>query len=254
MINKAFLAVVVAMLFTGHAMAEEKTAVIAADPWCPHTCGATEARPGYMVEVARQALTSRGWTVTYKNAPWARVMRDVKAGNADGAVGALRGEAGGMVLHAEPLGRQSNVFVVRAADPWSLQGLDSLRGRKVASVKDYSYSEAIDSWLAGGHTEVQALGGENALDRNLKKLLSGRVDVVVEDEAVLLHTLRSGKLGDKLRIAGRLPGGDLYIAFTPVGGRGGRLAESLDQGIRELRASGELGRILGGYGLKDWKE
>jgi polar amino acid transport system substrate-binding protein len=254
MTMKTFLAGVVAMLIAGSAAAQEKSVAIAADPWCPHTCSAKDVRPGYMIEVARQAFTDRGWRVTYKTAAWSRVMHDVKAGKIDGAVGALRGESAGMTLHAEPLGRQSNVFVVRADDPWTLQGLVSVKGRVVGSIKDYSYSEEIDDWLAGGHTQVQALGGENALGRNLQKLLSGRVDVVVEDEAVLLHTIKAGGLADKVRVAGRMPGGDLFIAFTSAEHRGARMAEVLDQGIRDMRSSGQLRRILDGYGLKDWKE
>lgn len=252
---KSWLMGIFALSLAGSALAQEKTAVLAADPWCPHTCGAQDAKPGYMIEVAREALAKGGWQVVYKTAAWARVMHDVKAGKLDGAAGSLRdeGEAAGLVVPDEPLGRQANAFVVRAGDPWTMQGLDSLQGRKVGSIKDYSYSKEIDGWLEGHAAQVQALGGENALDRNLQKLVSGRIDVVVEDEAVLLHALRAGKLGDKVRIAGQMPGGDLFLALTPVGGRGAALAKALDQGIRDLRASGRLGQIVEGYGLKDWK-
>jgi polar amino acid transport system substrate-binding protein len=44
----------------------------------------------------------------------------------------------------------------------------------------------------------------------------------------------------------------LYLAFAP-GKQGAERAARLDAGIRSLRQSGELGRILARYGLGDWK-
>ncbi|MEW5727421.1 MAG: transporter substrate-binding domain-containing protein [Pseudomonadota bacterium] len=226
--------------------------VLLADPWCPHTC-APGGRPGYMIEIATKAFAARGIEVEYRTVAWARAMAEVRQGRADGAVGALRDEAADLVVHDEALGWQANVFAVRADDGWAYAGLDSLAGRKVGSILDYSYSPEVDAWLAAHPGQVQAAGGENALDRNISKLLSGRVDVVVEDSAVLTWALRARPDRDKIRLAGKTAGGALFIAFSPADGRGARLASILDQGIRELRASGALRSILDGYGFSDWK-
>lgn len=225
------------------------TVRLEADPWCPHTCAAGP-HPGYMVDIAREALALAGHRVEYRTVPWTRAKQDVRDGKADGAVGFLLAEAEGYGVHKVPLGRQGNAVVVRADDPFVFSGLESLRGRIIGSIQEYSYSTAIDGWLATHRAQVHALGGEDALERNLKKLLAGRVDVVVEDEAVL-----RGKLGggvDRVRIAGHMAGGDLFIAFTPASARGEAFANALDAGIVQLRASGRLAQILAAYGLTDW--
>lgn len=233
-------------------LAAEKI-VLQADPWCPHTCEAQASQPGYMVEIAKAAFAARGHQVEYRTVPWARAIADVRAGKVAGAIGALRTEAQDLVVHHEPLGRQANAMAVRAGDAWVFKGLGSLDGKVVGAILDYSYSPEIDAWLSEHKAGVRFTGGENALARNLRMLASGRLDVVVEDEAVLLHQLRSSPERDRVRIAGRMGGGDLFIAFAHAGGRGVRLAHDLDQGIRDLRASGELQRILASYGLRDWK-
>lgn len=233
--------------------AQPGTIVLAADPWCPHTCDDDAAQPGYMIEIARRAFALKGVQVTYRNAAWARVMTDVREGRLDGAVGALATEAADLALHQEPLGHQANAMAVRATDPWTFTDLNSLNGRRIGTIQDYSYSPDIDAWLTAHQSRVQALGGQNALERNLKKLTAGRIDTLIDDEAVLHYRLKSWPDAAKLRLAGRIDGGDLFIAFSKIGNRGAELAALLDQGVRELRASGEFEKILATYGLKDWR-
>ncbi|MGE5548400.1 MAG: substrate-binding periplasmic protein [Solirubrobacterales bacterium] len=242
-----------AMLLLAVPAGAQETVVLGADPWCPHTCDAGPDRPGYMIELAQSAFALHGVRVVYTTAPWARVMAEVRDGKLDGAVGVLRAEAADLTLHEEALGMQTNAFAVRKGDPWTFGGLDTLKGRIVATIKDYSYSSDLDAWLASDATEVQAAAGENALEKNLRKLVAGRVDVVVEDAAVLKHRLRKFADRDKIAMAGGLEGGELFIAFANAEGRNQRLTAMLDSGIRSLRASGELNRILAKYGLKDWK-
>jgi polar amino acid transport system substrate-binding protein len=234
------------------ARAEPAVIVLAADPWCPHTCEADAPRPGYMIEIARRAFALSGLTVEYRITAWARAISDTREGRIDGVVGALASEVADLDLPQEALGHQSNLLVVRADDRWTLAGLDSLNGRTIGTVQNYGYSPQLDVWLAGHPDRVRALGGENALERNLRKLVSGRIDTVVEDEAVLALRLRNWAEAARVRVAGRVDGGDLYIAFSRRQGRGIDLARMLDQGVRTLRASGELNAILAAYGVRDW--
>lgn len=247
-------AVLVTLLALACGSAQAETIItLAADPWCPHTCAALGGKPGTMVEIATRAFAARGITVRYKTMAWARAMVEVRAGKIDGAVGALAGEAGDLVLHAEPLGRQTNAFIARANDAWRFAGLASLEGKRIGTIQDYSYAPDIDAWLAKHAGIVHPLGGENALVRNLRKLTGGRLDVVVEDESVLAHHLKQLRPAPEIQVAGRIAGGNLFIALRQ-GGDSARYADILDQGIRDLRASGELQRIMAAYGGKDWKD
>lgn len=247
----AFVVLALAVASVGQALAAERVLLLA-DPWCPHTC-MPGAQPGYMIEIAAKAFAARGYEVEYRSVSWARAMAEVRQGRADGAVGVLRDEAPDLLVHDEPLGWQANAFAARADDRWTFSGLGSLAGRRVGSILGYSYSPEVDGWLAAHPEQVQATGGKNALDRNISKLIANRVDVVVEDGAVLNWALRTRGDRAKVRIAGRTDGGALFIAFGQADGRGERLASALDHGIRDLRASGDLRAILNTYGFSDWQ-
>jgi polar amino acid transport system substrate-binding protein len=230
--------------------AAELPVVLVADPWCPHTCDPAEGSEGYMIEIAREAFGLSGIEVIYKTEGWARAMSDVRLGRADGAVGALFDEAPDLLTHAEPLGMQVNVLVTLGEDPWRFTGWESLGGRRIGAVSSYSYSAEIDAWLKAHPAEVQMVGGSDAAARNLKKLMSGRIDVMLDDEAVVGDAVARLNSPQPVRIAGRLPGGSLHIALNPK--RGERLAQVLNRNIRALRASGRLATILERYDLSDW--
>jgi polar amino acid transport system substrate-binding protein len=131
-----------------------------------------------------------------------------------------------------------------------LTGLESLAGRQIGSVRSYSYSAEIDAWLAANPGQVQAISGSGGARRNLRKLLAGRIDVMLDDAAVAGDTVRRSGQGLPVRVTGRLPGGSLHIALGNR--RGNHLAAILDRNIHALRASGRLAAILAEYGLTDW--
>jgi polar amino acid transport system substrate-binding protein len=232
-------------------MAESRTVELASDPWCPHSCPGDPVHPGYMVEVARRAFALSGLTVTYRGMSWTRAMSDTLEGRLDGIVGTLASRAAALDLPQEGFGRNYYAFAVRDDDPWTLAGLDSLEERTIGAVQGYSYSPALDPWMATHRDQIQALGGESALDRNLRKLVAGRIDTVIEDEIVLLYRLKTWPDANRIRVAGRIESGALYIAFSRRNGRGKDLARLFDSGVRTLRATGELDRILAWYGLRD---
>jgi polar amino acid transport system substrate-binding protein len=99
--------------------------------------------------------------------------------------------------------------------------------------------------------------GDNALEQNIEKLLSGQIDVVVEAGSVFINFFAAkGMISslDQIRDAGEAgEKDDLYIAFSPKNGKSKDYAEILSKGIDGLRQSGKLASILEKYGLKDWK-
>ena len=237
-------------MFTPARAAE--TVILSADLWCPHTCDPASGHDGYMVDIAREALALAGLKSVYQVRPWATALSEIRSGLSDGLVGTLPNEVPDLPRNQLALGHQANAFVVRADDPFVLTGLDSLDQRRIGAVKDYSYSPAIDTWLALHRDQVMRQSGTKAAIDNLEKLMSGRVDVVVDDEAVLRHGIILGGYGGKVRIAGRMPGGSLHVTFSLLRRPNSDLPQLLDDGIAKLRASGRLADILAGYGLADW--
>lgn len=245
-----WLTLTLAVLIPAPAWAGDSV-ILTADHWCPHTCDPKSGQAGYMIDIAREAFALAGLNTVYHLRPWATGLNEVRAGLADGIVGTLPGEPPDLPYNQLTLGRQDNAVAVRADDTFILAGLDSLAGKRIATVKNYSYSTTIDSWLINHAPQVSAQSGDRAVENNLEHLLDQRVDVIVEDEAVLRQAIIHTGKHAKVRIAGRLIGGSLRIAFSPVHQRGKALADILDQGIVHLRQSGRLAEILAGYGLAD---
>lgn len=235
------------------APAAAQTILLESDIWCPHSCAPDSDKPGYMIEIAQAIFAAHGQKVEYRVAPWPRAVANAVKGETDGAVGATREDSGGLLLPAQPQGVTGNAVLVRHDAPWPWTGLTALAGKRVGITKDYSYGAEIDSWLAAHPAQVESVGGETPTENNLRKLTAGRVDVVIEDIAVARYTLAQMKMDGAVRILHQDKAAPIFIAFTPANAKGGRYANTLAEGMGELRQSGRLNTILARYGLADWQ-
>lgn len=250
---KRLLGLAMILVATGPTVALADTIVLQADVWCPYNCEPGAERPGYMVEIAQEVFGAAGHTVDYQVAPWTRALANVRSGMAQGAIGASETDAEGFVFPAQPLGVSANGFAVRKAQGWTYQGLESLSGHQVGVIQDYSYGEELDTWIAANAGQVQALSGDDALDMNLRKLIAGRVDAVLDDVNVLSYAVRTGGLGDEVVVQKTAKAQPVSIAFTPGAATSDTYAALLADGIVTLRESGRLAEILSAYGLSDWQ-
>lgn len=96
--------------------------------------------------------------------------------------------------------------------------------------------------------------GDDPLKDNLRLLVGGSLDVVVDATAVLAFTVNKMGIKDKVAVAGS--GGaplKMFIAFSPADPKAKDYADILSAGTAALRNSGELKKLLAKYGLQDWK-
>ena len=90
--------------------------------------------------------------------------------------------------------------------------------------------------------------------RLIAQVVSRRIEVFVEDANVAKSGLTQAGISDRIVMKGAVGElNDVYIACTPKGARGQELVDMFDKGIDQLRASGELEKILAKYNLKDWQ-
>jgi len=238
------------------AAAEEKHApgrlLLMADEWCPYNCEPGSEKPGYMVEMAREILAPHGFVVEYRTTAWARAVADTETGRIDGAIGAAPGE-GTMTFPSVPWGMSENKLLVRRGTPLEYRGPASLPGR-IGVIRDYSYGDEMDAWLASAEAagRVDVSSGAEALASNIRKLDLGRLDVVIDDGAVLLHRISELGWRDRFDIVPTGKPVPLFIALAPGRPETPRLARLLDEGVAEMRRTGRLDEILARYGLRDW--
>jgi len=233
-----------------------ETITIVADDWCPYNCEPGSDSPGYIVEVAREIFTSAGYRLEYKYVPWARALKEVKKGTYDGAIAATPKELPNAVFPDEKLGYYANDLIIRNGDKWQFNTIDSLSQVKLGAIKNYNYGKSLDTYIETNKNtfSVQVLTGNNAVERNLNKLLQNRIDVYLEDRNVAFYTAKKMDILDKIAIGGTEGKPiSMYIGFSAANPESKKYAHLLSEGIKKMRKSGQLAKILKKYGVSDWK-
>lgn len=233
------------------ASARAETITLVADEWCPYNCTPGDEKPGFLIEIAKRVFEPAGFRVDYKVVPWARAIRDTRAGRYSAIVGAIRSEAPDF-RYPEDTGFAAGTHAyVKAGSAWRYADEASLAEVTLGVILDYSYGTATDAYI-GRHRDdpkrVQLATGEDALEKNVAKLLQGRVSVLLEDPAVMRYFLARTGRTDEVESAGALDRTEVFIAFGPGERHAVEHARMLSEGMRRLRASGELAAILGRYG------
>ncbi|MDM4765034.1 transporter substrate-binding domain-containing protein [Pelomonas sp. SE-A7] len=231
------------------ALAGPQTLSLASDDWCPFICArGRELGGGLLVEAVQRALPEV--VLKPRLMPLNRAMVDTLAGRIDGIYAPALDHR---LRLSQPVLRSRACFYQLAGKTWRYAGLESLKDRRLAAIADYGYDGAdFDRWLGrADRAQLDLSYGENAGRNMLAKLQRGRVDLIVEHQAVLRHLSRElGLPAEQLREAGcleqTLP---LVIGFARDRPDSKRWVERLDRGMAELRASGELARLAQRYGL-----
>ena len=243
-----------AVLISFPVFSANKTVVIAADAWCPYNCDEKSQEPGFMIDLATEILGASGYTVIYHNQGWTEAMSDVTTGKIDAVVGAGAIEAKDLTLAGVPLGENQTCFYTRLDDLFKYQPGMSLSSRRVGVISGYLYEDSLDQYLLKNRADynlVQIATGDKPLLQNIRKLKARRIDTLVENMVVMDFSIAKYQI-EGLRLAGCERPRPLFIAFSPQREDKGRLAETMNVGIRTLRKNGRLATILARYGLTDW--
>lgn len=228
-----------------------ETIRLRADSWFPVNGDPAAARPGYGIEVLSRVWSR--YTLDYQLMPWARSLDAVRAGDADCVIGAFPSDAPDLLYPRQPLGKDGVGVYVLQADSWVYDGVESLQRRNVAVISEYSYGDELDKWLGDPRNaiRVQMAHGAEALEGNIRKLLAGRVDVLLESPMIMNNALRRLNLDRLVRLAGEGQAAQpFYIACTPGNPGVAEWLEAFDRGVLALKASGEWQELLSSYGIE----
>jgi len=237
--------------------AAAETITLVADEWPPFNAKPDSDAEGYMVDIARAVFEAKGISVEYRNVPWKRALVGTRSGNFTGAIGASKNDAQGFIFPEEELARNVLSFYVRKGDSWRFNGLESIKEIRIGTIGGYDYRRWLNDYIQANienSDKVQVIMGDAPLERNIQKLLAGRVDVVVDTEASIRWVAKRLGVLDEIEAAGygKEPS-YCYIAFSPGLPKSPMYAKLLSNGIVELRANGKLQKILDKYGVFDWK-
>lgn len=230
---------------------------IRADMFFPISGNPFDERPGYMIDLAQEILSAKGYTVDYQLMPWSRSLIMAEKGLIDCVVGAYKNKDRKLIYPEQPWGRDQNRFYVIKGAQWRFNKLEDIKAIRLGLIHDYLYSPGLDSFIRKpeNRSSFEYTYGNNALEQNIAKLLAGRIDATVETNLVMPEKLAELNLENDIIEAGALtPYNNLYIACSPKKQVTRKLIRWFDEGIEELRQSGKLQQILERYHLKDWQE
>jgi len=240
----------------------KKTISIVSDEWCPYVCN-DKNKPGFFIEVASEVFTNAGYKFEYTFLPWQRALDEANKGNFDGVAIVNKVEGADFLLQEEPLGITIFKFFVKAGNKWRYKDIKSLESITLGVMEDIDYGMAITDYVEKNKhnpERIQTISAETTFDKNVKKVLAGRIDAFFEDKFVLGHYLKQHGMEDKIVDAGTsvdpnyLDEEYLYIGFSKKKPDSKAKAVVLSNGIKELRKSGKLKIILDKYGVTDWND
>jgi len=230
------------------------TITIRADIWCPYNCEPGSDAPGYMIEIAQKIFGNFNHTVDYQAMPWARALKQTREGKYVAVVGAYVEDAPDF-LFADYLGTSTMVFYGQKDSLWKFDGIQSLKSVNLGVVRDYAYTPELDKYIAENNKKknVQMASGEDALEVNIKKLQKKRIDVFIANEKVFgYHIKQTAWSMDDFKNCGVLSTDKVHMAFSPNNPNSKSYVEAVNNGLKMLRTSGELKKILDKYNVQDW--
>jgi polar amino acid transport system substrate-binding protein len=172
--------------------------LMVADSWCPYNCEPSALKRGYMIDVLEKVL-GQHYQLSYQLIPWTRAVSMVQDDKAQLLVASTFSESP-QLKPSVLLGAGRICFFARKDNPWRYNSINDLKGLRLGVVQDYTYDDGgpLDAFLASSReqnaTGFEIATGANAIETSFRKLNAGRMDVVLENENVGLHTIRSLKL------------------------------------------------------------
>ncbi len=232
-------------LLSGLALADTFSA--AGDPYPPY--GDPKYPDGGLgIEIIRAAFKTQGHTITMEYVPWARAESGIKNGSYDILPFTWRTEARVKVLLFSTAFAIGNVrFIKRKGDPFEFNGLESLSGKMVGTIRGYGYSDAFVN-----STLFQKESG-NDLMTSIKKLLRNRIDLTLEDE-IVARSIIQAEDPEALQhiefVKTPLAVNPLYITVGLQNPRAQEIIGAFNKGLEIIKANGTLDKIFKKYGME----
>jgi polar amino acid transport system substrate-binding protein len=243
-------------LWVSNLYADEIT-VVAPDFFCPYACKAGGSLEGTTVDIARAALALKGHTIKYSNMNYERTIEEVKTGKYHATPSTFPSEAPGFVFPEEESSQAQWCVFAAPKSTLKFTKEDDLLTypSKVGIVGGYAYTPKIDDWIKTKKDKFEEQQGDTALNKLTKMVNGGRISVLIEDSANINWNIRNKTFAD-VKSIGCLPATKeqkSYIVFSPANPKSKQYAADMTEGVKKLRQSGELKKILEKYGMKDWK-
>ncbi len=219
--------------------------------WEPFT---SEKLPNYgaATELVSAICKAADITPVYGFYPWARCEKTVDTGDAFASFPyAITVERKALFNYSEPLFHSYNVVFYHTKNPKTAKGV---KFEKISDLKGYNIGILAGSFVA---TELEKNGIKyettTTLDLSIKKLQMGRVDFIIDEQAVTYDTIKKlfPKEMDQFKSLPK-PFGNVMANALIVSKKYPNANEILarfNKGLASIKKSGEYDKILKKYNM-----
>lgn len=233
------------LLFAQGAIAEDRKVDLAATEWPPFY-GADIPGNGFMTEIIVEAFSRGGYAAEISFLPWKRAFESTRDGKHDGLFTMwYRAERDEFFLFSDPLPANELVLFVKKGDGTTFDGYASLKGKIIGVVRGYAPPPGFEQ---AGLRVSEARDDEE----NLRKLLKGRVDMVLTDRIVAQHILNTTftEEADSLNWLEPPVHVDIqHLVVSKLADNSDVLMVDFNNSLAEMTADGTLDAILRKFGF-----
>lgn len=222
------------------------TLTAAQDPWPPFITGDPNM-PGISVEVVTAAMKTQGYDVQFKVMPWARALDEVKNGRVDLLPATwYTKERTAFLRYSTPYIENELSFIKLVGNPFEYDGLASLQGKNVGIVRGYGYNSDFMTDKNFNRPE------SGDLVTNLKKLMSKRIDLTIEDKVVALSIMKEkGIPASQFAFTNKsLSRSPVHVTSGIANPNSQKYIDAYEKGIAAIQQNGTFDAILKKYGIK----
>jgi polar amino acid transport system substrate-binding protein len=211
--------------------------------------------PGFMIEIAEAILKKNGHKIDYILGPRERGVRMVLSGEIDCVVNAKIKDHSFLTFPEEPWGYHAATLFALPESTFKYHDVTQLEKIKLGAIAGMRYDNGpLDDYLKKKNINVSFSYGDDAMNKQVKKLMAGRTDVLVSCPLLMRGQLESMKFPEHVfKSVGEVkPFVGMYFACGSTSDKTKNIIKSINKAIPIMRESGELKTILDKYGEVDW--
>ena len=226
--------------------AADKAVSLATLEWEPYV-GEKLRNYGFTSEIVAEAFKRAGYTVEVHFMPWARVLQEVMKGKYDAAYPAYYSkERAKTYILSNSFAEGPLVFCKKKGADISYKTLQDLRPYRIGVVRGYVNTPEFDA------ADYLRKDIANSDELNLRKLLRGRVDLVVIDKFTAQHILSTviPEGVDAIEfLEPHLQEKPLYLAVSRKVKGHQQIVKDFNHGLKQITEDGMIRNIMKKYGF-----
>ncbi|AZZ92469.1 transporter substrate-binding domain-containing protein [Hahella sp. KA22] len=240
-LKRIFLAF--SILTCAHASAE--TIKISNGEWAPFTSQSYK-HFGLASHIVSEAFKAAGVDVEYVFYPWARALIDAKEGKELAAtiVWTYSDERAQDFLYTDPVFALQSVFFHKKGKVVDWQNLSELKDYKFGAAISYSYGDEFNKLEEEGVFNVARIANDS---NNLKKLVSGRIDLYPAEMLVGLEMIKnelSPSEAEQITYSKPYRESDYFVLVSKKYPGSSELVKKFNEGLAKIKESGLYQKMM----------